>query len=80
MKISFSDIGEVASNLYVARNLLNVLDEMAFQSNKPDVLQYKTQYEKLLSLIQAIFLILDAAESACNDIEKAMMMMGGGAE
>lgn len=79
MKISFSDIGEVASNLYVARNLLNVLDEMAFQSNKPDVLQYKTQYEKLLSLIQAILLILDAAESACNDIEKAMMM-GGGAE
>lgn len=79
MKISFSDIGEVASNLYVARNLLNVLDEMAFQSNKPDVLQYKIQYEKLLSLIQAILLILDAAESACNDIEKAMMM-GGSAE
>lgn len=79
MKISFSDIGEVASNLYVARNLLDVLDEMAFQSNKPDVLQYKTQYEKLLSLIQAILLILDAAESACNDIEKAMMR-GGSAE
>lgn len=79
MKISFSDIGEVASNLYVARNLLNVLDEMAFQSNKPDVLQYKTQYEKLLSLIQAILLILDAAETACNDIEKAMMT-GGSAE
>lgn len=79
MKINFSDIGEVASNLYVARNLLDVLDEMAFQSNKPDVLQYKTQYEKLLSLIQAILLILDAAESACNDIEKAMMM-GGSAE
>lgn len=79
MKISFSDIGEVASNLYVARKLLNVLDEMAFQSNKPDVLQYKTQYEKLLSLIQAILLILDAAETACNDIEKAMMT-GGSAE
>ena len=79
MKISFSDIGEVASNLYVARNLLNVLDERAFQSNKPDVLQYKTQYEKLLSLIQAILLILDAAETACNDIEKAMMT-GGSAE
>ena len=79
MKINFSDIGEVASNLYVARNLLDVLDEMAFQSNKPDVLQYKAQYEKLLSLIQAILLILDAAETACNDIEKAMMM-GGSAE
>lgn len=79
MKIDFSDIGDVATNLYVARNLLNVLDEMAFQSNKPDVLQYETQYEKLLSLIQAIFLILDAAESACNDIEKAMMT-GGSAE
>lgn len=79
MKINFSDIGEVASNLYVARNLLDVLDEMAFQSNKPDVLQYKAQYEKLLSLIQAILLILDAAESACNDIEKAMMT-GGSAE
>ena len=79
MKISFSDIGEVASNLYVARNLLNVLDETAFQSNKPDVLQYKTQYEKLLSLIQAILLILDAAETACNDIEEAMMT-GGSAE
>ena len=79
MKINFSDIGEVASNLYVARNLLDVLDEMAFQSNKPDVLQYKAQYEKLLSLIQAILLILDAAETACNDIEKAMRM-GGSAE
>lgn len=79
MKISFSDIGEVASNLYVARKLLNILDEMAFQSNKPDVLQYKTQYEKLLSLIQAILLILDAAETACNDIEEAMMT-GGSAE
>lgn len=79
MKINFSDIGEVASNLYVARNLLDVLDEMAFQSNKPDVLQYKAQYEKLLSLIQAILLILDAAETACNDIEKAMMT-GGSAE
>lgn len=79
MKISFSDIGEVASNLYVARNLLNVLDEMAFQSNKPDVLQYKIQYEKLLSLIQAILLILDAAETACNGIEEAMMT-GGSAE
>lgn len=79
MKINFSDIGEVASNLYVARNLLDVLDETAFQSNKPDVLQYKTQYEKLLSLIQAILLILDAAETACNDIEEAMMT-GGSAE
>ena len=76
MKIDFSDIGDVATNLYVARNLLNVLDEMAFQSNKPDVLQYETQYEKLLSLIQAILLILDAAETACNDIEKAMMTGG----
>ena len=79
MKIDFSDIGDVATNLYVARNLLNVLDEMAFQSNKPDVLQYKTQYEKLLSLIQAVLLILDAAETACNDIEEAMMT-GGSAE
>ena len=79
MKIDFSDIGDVATNLYVARNLLNVLDEMAFQGSEPDVLNYKTQYEKLLSLIQAILLILDAAESACNDIEKAMMT-GGSAE
>ena len=79
MKINFSDIGEVASNLYVARNLLDVLDEMAFQGSEPDVLQYKTQYEKLLSLIHAIFLILDAAETACNDMEKAMMK-GGSAE